>query len=324
MPHKPFVLAADMGGTNARFALYAVEADTGPRLRGSLWLRTRDYRDFREMVDALAASVLAPDLAGVGSVVFAVAGAVRHPRRVKGPNIDYPVDLSELTRLTGHCPMTLVNDFVAQAYGCLAAREAVEVLPGRFEPRDVQTVVGAGTGLGMAIVTPDPSGGLPRVWPTEGGHAAIAAENPDELDFFRFTAARFGEPYARRESVLSGAGLALLHEYLLGECVEPVQAGAALREDSPVTRWFAAFYGRACRDFVFQCLGLGGVHVSGGVAIRNQMLVRHEAFGAAFRGAASHRDLLAGVPVRLVADEDAGLKGAALLGARLSQEDCPP
>jgi glucokinase len=77
--------------------------------------------------------------------------------------------------------------------------------------------------------------------------------------------------------------------------------------------WFARFYGRACRLYALHTLALGGVYITGGMALRLPVLT-HPAFAEEFRHSAAHRPLLEKIPVWHVRKPQAGLWGAALYG----------
>jgi len=330
------VLAADIGGTSARFALFGQDDILAPIGPGALVvLRTADYSSFQELVDAALGRLGHPK---IRAAVLAVAGPVERGRFCRPPNIAYCFDLDRLARGILPDRALLVNDFIAQAHGCRllgklfsnhnvpSVQEAafsspkehiLTVFPGRMDPTLTQAVVGPGTGLGKAALAPDGRGGF-VICASEGGHAAFAFNgSPEENDLQRFVLETLGEPYVRVESMISGAGLALLHRSLTGQPASPADAEAALTPDSPVTAWFARFLGRICRDYVLDVLATGGLFLSGGVAARNPMLLAHEAFQEEFCLSATHAELLAKVPVRLVTDQLIGLRGAAALASGL-------
>lgn len=187
------VLAADIGGTNSRFALY----DTDGLARGDV-PRPKDRLCAVRLSTAAAASF--PDLlrraaaaepglfALPALLVLAVAGPVRDGRRCTPPNIPWTVDLDDPALRAPDVPplppVLLINDFVAQAYACLrpAALDVLEVLDGDPAPGAAMAVVGAGTGLGKCLLLP-PSDACapPRALPSEGGHALFPFTDEREM-----------------------------------------------------------------------------------------------------------------------------------------------
>lgn len=322
-----FVLAADIGGTNARFALFTTGDDV--RLVAGTQLLTASFSSFQALVEAAVRDLAgasgwtgdpgAPDsehFPGVAAAALAVAGPVERGLFCRPPNIDYTMDLEALP--AGILPKAslLLNDFAAQAHGCrlFGEERSLAVLPGRMDPSRTQAVVGPGTGLGKAALVPVPcdENGDYVVCGSEGGHAAFPFNGPEERRFQEFVQAEVAEPFARWETVVSGPGLALLHRFHTGQSgATPAEAAAALGPGSLVAEWFARFLGRACRDYVLDVLATGGLFISGGVAARNPMLLTHPAFAQEFCTSPAHAGLLSAVPVRLVADQHVGLWGAA-------------
>ncbi|MBG0776906.1 MAG: glucokinase [Desulfovibrionaceae bacterium] len=337
------ILAADIGGTNARFALYGADgvgADgAAPGPLQCLWTRTYPTRGFAGF--ALVAHAAGEDCAAhlrqkdpdavlhADCAVVAAAGAVRG-RRCTLTNAPWDVDLDR-DALPGSPRLSaLINDFGAQAMACLAPRpDKFEVLqpdsagPDGAEPGGAIAVLGAGTGCGFCLLAEIPrsllqTGGTRRLpLPSEGGHASFPLLGGEEARYREFLEARGLPPTP--DVVLSGGGLERLHEFLTGDRLpakdvgELVHRGLAARTEAA----FARFYGRAARNWALQVLALGGVVVTGGVVEHTPELVRHPAFLEEFRTSRTYGDLLARLPVHLHLDPAAGLDGAALFGRDL-------
>jgi len=118
--------------------------------------------------------------------------------------------------------------------------------------------------------------------------------------------------------VLTGHGLTLLHRFLTGAVLPPWEvAAAALTDDTPTRRWYARFYGRACRDWILTTLCRGGLYIAGGIAAQNQAVPACPEFANELYNTPHYLDLLKSIPVFLNADENSGLWGAAWVGKRL-------
>src|SRR5690606_23535048 len=99
-----------------------------------------------------------------------VAGPVIRDR-CEATNLPWTIDARELERAHRLPRVALLNDFDAIALG-LDELTADDVRALQDRPRDPTrpaAVIGAGTGLGEAIVVPS-GGALPIVLPSEGGH----------------------------------------------------------------------------------------------------------------------------------------------------------
>ncbi len=308
------ILASDIGGTNARFALFA-PGPGGLELLDRAQLSSRAAGSFPELLAGLRA--LGPQWApgGCALAVLAVAGPVRGGVRCDPPNLDWDVDVSDPAAL-GLPRTLLVNDFLAQACAALTGvmDRAEVVLPGEADPDGTVAVIGAGTGLGKAALVPDGRGGRVPM-PSEGGHALFPFAGEREFALQRFLMRRTGRAQVIGDMVVSGPGLAALHAFLGGGEQTPEAVGAGLDRHPETMDWAARLYGRACRNFALETLALGGVVVCGSVAARNPALMHHEAFAREFRDGGAQSALLGRIPVFLNRDADSGLWGAAHLGA---------
>jgi len=246
------VLAADIGGTNSRFALYETDGlarGDAPRPHDRLCavrLPTAGAASFADLLRQAAAvepGLFAPaDGMPPALAVFAVAGPVRGGRRCAPPNIAWAVDLDDpaLGAPAGVAPgqpplpplppVLLINDFVAQAYACLrpGVLDVLDVQDGVAVPDGAVAVVGAGTGLGKCLLLPPcQPGAPPRALPSEGGHALFPFTDEREMAFAAFIRAHTGRQVIG-DLVVSGPGLRLLHAFHTGQWLEPAEVAARL------------------------------------------------------------------------------------------------
>ncbi|WP_022661801.1 glucokinase [Paucidesulfovibrio longus] len=317
------IFVADIGGTNSRFALF--HSGSGRlEMRERLEFPTGESDSFQELLERCVRSLLPALPKRLDMSVFAVPGAVVDACRCEPPNIDWDIDLrrdlasaAEAAGGLGLFPesrVRMVNDFVAQAFStrtrCADAAETVQA--GVPRPGRTVAVLGAGTGLGHCALVPD-NGVLVAV-ASEAGHAAFPFSGPEEREFEAFARKRLGVGYCCQEHVVSGSGLALVHEFLSLERLAPVEVAARLDEHPRTVRWFARFYGRAARQYVLTVMAAGGLWLSGGVAVKNPHLVLAPSFLEEFLDCPGFGALLGEVPVRLLVGEDNGLFGAAYYG----------
>jgi len=309
------ILAADIGGTSSRFASFTASAAGGLRLESSQWLRTGEAETFAHLLDQIRGSSLPLKPEEADIAVIAVAGPVTGGRFSAPPNISWEIDLDAAGERPAFRRAVLINDFIAQAFATRSpiVSSAEAVLGGEAVPEAPVAVIGAGTGLGHATLLPDGRGGCAAV-PSEKGHAAFPMVTAREQEFQEFLCSELGETYARGDTVVSGRGMALLHRFLTGDDLTPEEVTSRLTPPSETLAWFARFYGRACRDYALTVLARGGVYIAGGLAARTPAIVRHEAFSGEFRSSPTMAELLAGIPVSLIADQESGLWGAAQYG----------
>lgn len=302
------ILCGDIGGTNTRLALWAggsLHAEhqwpsaAWPGLEGPLlaWLDATGVR---------------PDRA-----CFAVAGPVRDQRSAT-TNLPWVVDGTALTALLG-CPVRIVNDFHAAARGVSLLRDTdcATLIHGEAAPAAPVAVLGAGTGLGEAIVVGD------EVVPGEGGHADFGPGDTLELRLAAWLMSRHGR--ASWEDVLSGPGLVNLSRFLHEEHGRPVppwmsapDAPARVVADDPeAVAWFCALYGAEAGNLALRVLPRGGVYLCGGIAPRMIDTLRSGPFVERFFAKGRIAGALAGIPVRIVMHPALGLLGAAAEAQRI-------
>lgn len=311
------ILAADIGGTNSRFSHFEWDPENGLHQVKSIWLETKDYGSFPELMKDFGVSDFTLKPEGADVAVLAIAGPVEGGTYADPPLISWDVDVSSAEADFGLRNCLLINDFVAQAYACRSpvAQKATQVVPGTVEPDGTVAVVGAGTGFGLAALLPDGYGGHVAV-ASEGGHASFPFDGEGEHGYAEFLRTETGEVYATPNTVVSGRGLSLIHQYLTGESLSPEEVSAHINETSETLQWFSRFYARMARNFALQTVARGGLYIAGGVAAKVPKIVTHATFLEEFRRSDSMAHLLSKIAVFLNANEESGLWGAAVRGAQ--------
>lgn len=310
------ILTADIGGTHSRFAHFTAGEKGNLDLVSLVWLETATAGSFADLLKNLRASNFPFDPRRADIVGIALAGPVTGGAIGNPPHIPWEVDITHAERDYGFRRSILINDFVAQAYACISpiGKSAEIILPGKPEPHAMIAVIGAGTGLGKAMLVADEKGGYSAA-PSEGAHACFPFLGEREFAFQRFLMHARRTHCATYDHVVSGGGLTALHEFLSGEHLAPAQVVEQFPRHPETVEWFARFYGRACRDFALETLSSGGLYIAGGVAARNPELVRHDAFKREFLDSDAMGGLLARLPVFLIGNQNSGLWGAAMMSA---------
>lgn len=139
----------------------------------------------------------------------------------------------------------------------------------------------------------------------------------EELGYAEFNLRETGCKWVDGDNAVAGRGLHLLHKYLTGEDLTPKEISARITPESETTKWYARFYGRACRNWVMALVAHGGLYISGGIAAKNPMFVNVPEFLEEFHNCHVYQEFLHSVPVKLNTNEESGLYGAAFHGAQL-------
>ena len=314
------ILAADIGGTNCRLGLFRLLKNKLV-MDKTAWVETGSIAEEGALLNAFERELdYATNKANAISV--AIAGPVDECCRGRLSNGTLELDFTNLNKEGKK--YFLVNDFMAQAYAVLSPEgEKAKLITGpkTAPPSAVKAVIGAGTGLGQALLVA--LDGNPNAksqhWvavASENGHSAFPFVNGAENDFHTFLRTRLNIPYATGDETVTGRGLAALHQFLTGEKLTPAQVGGqALSKDTPTLKWFSRFYGRACRNWMLSTMCEGGLWIAGGIAAQNPLVVSgkyfiDELYNAPYRSK-TWDDFLHSVPVYLLEDTNSGLWGAA-------------
>lgn len=320
--HTMTALLADIGGTNARFALYD-ESAPAIALTQQHILKTADFASLQHAAEHYLRLVGArPDRASM-AVASPVAGD-----EIRLTNRAWSFSQSELKRSLGLSELKVINDFgaVAHAVPALAAADRV-LLHGSEQspPSGPITVLGPGTGLGVALLIGDPATGW-RVVETEGGHVSFAPQGDEELRINRWIAARFGR--CSNERLLCGAGIAHIDAALAAgdDLSVPVDWAKQLRDPAAIVA--AALDGHdlnARRTLARFCAILGSVAgdaalihgartvmIAGGIVPRFIPFLRSSAFRERFLAKGRFAAYLESVAIQVVTHAQPGLLGAAV------------
>jgi glucokinase len=308
------VLAADIGGTHARFLLATPHAGA---LR-TLAERTLDVADHASVEDAARTFLASAPGVAVDRACLAVAGPVRG-RVARLTNAAWEIDADRVASALSIAHVRVCNDFEAAAAGIGDVRDdgLVTLQDATRDPNGMRVVIGAGTGLGVAYLLPGSAG----VVAGEGGHAGFAPADDEQVELWRFLARSLHR--VTNEHVLSGAGLVRLYAFASHAESPPddvAREGAAAvvrRADAGdgagrrALRLFASVFGSVAGDHALAVLATGGVYVAGGIAPRLVQRFTDGTFIEAFRRKAPQAALMQAMPVQLVCDARLGLFGAA-------------
>lgn len=302
------LLVADIGGTNTRCAqvsaagIGAVSAYRNAEFPGLAALLVRHLdglpRDERPRAGA-----------------FCVAAPIRGDD-VHMSNIAWQFSRPALRQALGFDDLLLVNDFAALARALpeLGTGDLAPVGGGDPVPGAPRVVLGPGTGLGVAGLVPAGNGWITLAG--EGGHMTLGAGDDREEAVLRAARRRFGHCSAER--VLSGHGLAFLHEALHGGAVltpEAIGAGftagdAAARETLAV---FFGLLGNMAGNTALMLGAFGGVYIGGGIVPRYLEAFLHSDFRERFEAKGRYRGYLQDMPAWVITDRWPALKGLAAI-----------
>ena len=314
------ILVADIGGTNARFAI--AEIDEGAvSIRNAQSFRAEDFETIRDAADAYLESVSEKPKRGS----FAAAGPIIN-NEVQFTNSHWTLRAIDIAGPLGFDDFDIINDFFALAAGIEHLHDSafVEIKSGAPMADAPVLVIGPGTGLGQALIVPTGSGR--KVIATEGGHVSFAPRTDEEIEIKKFIARE--HPRVSVERLLSGRGLVNIHRALCameGAQRVSLQANeitqAAITGEHPIAvkaiDMFCAILGRVVGDAVLSTGARGGVVLGGGIVPKIKDVFLASAFCERFSDKGRMSDYVAAVPIRLIVEDGAALYGAAATIARI-------
>jgi len=313
--HGQLALVADIGGTSARFALTDPQAEV-PQLSGQ---RSLPCSEFASLQDAARHY-----LESVGERPARAAIAVASPveeDEIRLTNRAWSFSRSGLQKSLGLDALEVLNDFgaIAWAVPVLGADDVVMLHGVRAAPpAGPVTVIGPGTGLGVALLTGDAAHGW-NVASTEGGHVSFAPLDEEERQIAAWLNARYDR--VSNERVLSGAGLSHIDAALAqngGPKLRDPAAivDAAIAGNDPVARRalerFCAVLGSVAGDAAL-IHGARTVMIAGGIVPRFIPFLRNSKFRERFLAKGRIATYLEPVAIQVITHAAPGLLGAAMV-----------
>jgi glucokinase len=328
---KNLVLAGDIGGTKTNLALFSVH---GEKLRSESQEKFLSKR-YSGLIPVLQDFLAEPHPA-IDAACFGIAGAVVDGK-VRTPNLPWMVDIEDLRRTLKLDGVTLLNDLEAAAYGLFTLEndEIFTLSEGTMRHAGNKALIAAGTGLGQAILFDDGRRFHPAA--SEGGHGDFAPRNELEIELLRHLICRFG--HVSYERVVSGPGLFNIYQFLknVRRLEEPdwLSARLAAAEDASVEiskaalagdsaicvealNIFVSVYGAEAGNLALRAKSVRGLYIGGGIAPKILDKLKDGTFMRAFVDKGRYTDLVKAIPVQVVLNEQAALRGAAHYAAFLS------
>lgn len=311
------IVTADIGGTHARFAIATVEGQRVTALGPELVLKTAHHASLQTAWQAFGAHIgrPLPRAAGI-AVACPVQGDV-----LKFTNSPWIIRASALKQQLDLDQLTLLNDFAAVGHAVANLGDAhLRHLCGPdtpIPPDGVISVLGPGTGLGVAQVIRHRSGY--EVISTEGGHVSFAPFDRLEDQILSHLRQRYLRVSAER--IISGPGLANLYAALAAIEHRPAHIG----DDKAL--WEAALSGAdslavaalerfclclgVCAGDIALAQGASSVVIAGGLGLRIAHVLLQSGFAQRFVAKGRFESLMARLPVKLITHPQPGLFGAA-------------
>jgi len=332
MKASDLILAGDVGGTKTLMSLHH-ENNGNP-----IEVKTIKYisRDF-ESLEAIIQDFLQKCDGVPMAAAFGIPGPVENGV-VKSTNLPWIIDENLLIKHTGIPLVKLINDLVATAYILpkLTRDEITNIKEGVISKSPERYVVVApGTGLGQSFLIK--KDGKTIAIPSEGGHADFAPTSETEAGLYRFLLKKFG--HVSYERVISGIGLPNIFDFIVEikkeipekETLEKMKghdravviSEMALAKADKVCEealhLFVSILGSHAGNLALTFRPDGGVFLGGGIPYKIIPKMLDGTFVSRFVNKGRMRSVLENIPVNIILNNQAALKGAALVACEISK-----
>ena len=311
------IAAADVGGTHARFALASIDGGRVIDLGEPVTVKTNEFASFQHAWQEFGRRIEEP-LPHELAIAFAgpVGGDV-----LKLTNNPWVIRPALMQEKLGVERFVIVNDFAAIAHAVAGLDSSAYrhvCGPEKDLPKSgVVSIVGPGTGLGVASLLKRPNGH--DVIATEGGHIDWAPLDPLEDRILEHLRENFRRVSVER--LVSGRGLLNIYEAL--GTIEKRQF--TLRDEKDL--WTAALtgsdtlaaaaldrlcliFGAAAGDFAL-AQGAHAVVLAGGLGLRLVDYLPRSGFRDRFIAKGRFERMMDEMPVKVIVHPQPGLFGAA-------------
>lgn len=330
------MISGDIGGTKTNLALFEEEG-TSYAYSHLATFPSRNYPNLKSILEEFllqSKGILGNQKLQLAS--FAIAGPIEEGI-CKATNLPWIVDAKELAKTLGIPRVFLLNDLEANAYAIeiLTSENLFELYEGKKRGRANCAVISPGTGLGEAGLYWD--GQRHRPFASEGGHCDFGPRNELQLELCNYLIQRFG--HASYERILSGPGLVNLYMFFrdVRKKEEPSWLRDEMKAQDPAKvitqhalsgksdlcvdalNLFTSILGSEASNCALKFMAFEGIYLGGGIPPKILPKLKEASFRNGFLDKGRFKDLLEEMPIRVILDDKAALKGAAYY-SRLSRD----
>ncbi|KMZ13324.1 Glucokinase / HTH-type transcriptional regulator (HexR) [Candidatus Burkholderia humilis] len=313
-------LLADIGGTNARFALETAPGEIGQ-------IRVYPGADYPGIAEVMQQYLKDTKVGRVDHAAIAIANLVDGDH-VKMTNHDWSFSIEATRRALGFDTLLVVNDFTALAMvlPSLTDAQREQVGGGSCWQSSVIGLLGPGTGLGVSGLIPADDRWI--ALGSEGGHATFSPFDEREDLVMRYARRKF--PHVSFERVCAGPGLELIYRALAerdnvavadaftaADVTTRALAGEALALEA--VNCFCAILGTFAGNIAVTLGALGGIYIGGGIVLKLGELFHKSPFRDRFEAKGRFQQYLSGIPTYIITAEYPAFLGvSAILSEQLS------
>ncbi|KDR31666.1 MULTISPECIES: bifunctional transcriptional regulator/glucokinase [Caballeronia] len=313
-------LLADIGGTNARFALETATGEIGQ-------IRVYPGADYPGIAEVMQQYLKDTKVGRVNHAAIAIANPVDGDH-VKMTNHDWSFSIEATRRALGFDTLLVVNDFTALAMALpgLTDAQREQVGGGSRRQNSVIGLLGPGTGLGVSGLIPADDRWI--ALGSEGGHATFSPFDENEDLVTRYARRKF--PHVSFERVCAGQGLELIYRAFaerdnvtVADTFTAADVTTRALQGEPLAletvNCFCAILGTFAGNIAVTLGALGGIYIGGGIVLKLGELFHKSPFRERFESKGRFQQYLSGIPTYIITAEYPAFLGvSAILSEQLS------
>lgn len=310
-------LVSDVGGTNARFAIeiapYTYEH-----------VKTLQCTDYPTLANAILSYL---DSVGYTNLIKHAALAVPSPivdDRLFMVNSPWHMSsISQTKQDINFETLIFLNDFHALALSIphIPEDKLAKVCGTEANPTKPISIIGPGTGLGMATLFKHPARDEYYAIPAEGGRSSFVAVSEEEFNLWKFVNKRYNHVSAER--LLSGPGLQIIYEALcsinnvqITRMPTPAEITTlGVNNMCHISRQtvdhFCRILGTISSNLTCMTSAFGGVYIGGGIIPKILDYFMKSDFRCRFEDKGRFRSFLAKVPVYVITHDYPAMLGSS-------------
>lgn len=314
MPAKQYSLVADIGGTNARFALVD-DAESTP-------IQPRKLRcaDYPTLVEAVTSYLEQVSLGKPWQAAMSIASPVTGDE-LNMTNHIWSFSVRETRQALGLQYLKVLNDYTALALALpfLGEDQCIKVGAGEILVGHPKAVLGPGTGLGVSGVVPAGDHWIPLE--SEGGHVSYGPVDTREQQIIDVIREKM--IHVSAESLISGPGLSLIYEAITklndGEAkkLSPGEVTELALKDrnamaAEALEVFCGIFGTVSGNLALTLGARGGVYIGGGIILKILDTFMHSSFRERFEQHGRLTKYLQKIPTYVINTDYLALTGAVV------------
>ncbi len=328
------ILAGDIGGTKTVLAIYSEKSGVAGGAIHEIRYESGKY----DALETIVNEFLRETGAQPNAACFGVAGPVKN-HRAQITNLPWVIEVEKIKHSCKIAQVKLINDLkaVAVAVPHLQPGDISTLNEGVPVPQGNRAVIAPGTGLGIAFLVW--TGKRYRACASEGGHTAFSPRDPQEVELLKFLERRYN--HVSFERVCSGSQLPNIYDFFLEKGIfqepewlkrelakaadrTPVIVQTALENKADICEatldMFVRALGTVTSNMAVTLLPTGGIYLGGGIPPRILKRLKRPDFLGHIADKGRFYNLCSKMPVHVIMDPKAALRGAAWYGLETLNE----